>query len=85
MPSTTTTSQERETERLAKLSGTEFDKAYMADMVKHHKMDVKEFQKAANDATDPDLKAYAANTLPTLQQHLHTAETTEAALKGAKP
>lgn len=85
LPSTTTTSQERETEHLAKLSGADFDKAYMEHMVKDHKKDVKEFQKAADNAKDPDLKAYAANTLPTLQQHLQTAETTEAALKGAKP
>jgi putative membrane protein len=85
LPSTTTTSQERETDHLAKLSGTDFDKAYMEHMVKDHKKDVKEFQKAADNAKDPDLKAFAANTLPTLQEHLQMAENTEAALKGAKP
>jgi putative membrane protein len=85
LPTTTTTSQEKETDHLAKLSGTDFDKAYMGHMVKDHKKDVKEFQKAADNAKDPDLKAFAANTLPTLQEHLQMAENTEAALKGAKP
>ena len=85
LPNTTTTSQERETDHLAKLSGAEFDKAYMDHMVKDHKKDVKEFQKAADNAKDPDLKAFAANTLPTLQEHLQMAENTEAALKGTKP
>ena len=85
LPATPTKSEERESDRLAKLSGPEFDKAYMSHMVKEHKKDVKEFQKEANDATDPDLKAFAANTLPTLQEHLQMAENTEAAGKGANP
>ena len=83
MPTTTTSSQERESDHLAKLSGPEFDKAYMEHMVKDHKKDVKEFQKAANDAQDPDVKAFAANTLPTLQEHLQMAKDTEAAVKGS--
>lgn len=82
LPATPTTSEERESDRLGKLSGPDFDKAYMAHAVREHKKDVKEFQKAANDATDPDLKAFAANTLPTLQEHLQMAENTEAAVKG---
>ncbi len=85
LPETTTTSQERESDHLAKLSGADFDKAYMAHMVKGHKKDVKEFQKAANDAQDPDLKTFAANTLPTLQEHLQMAENTEASVKGTNP
>jgi putative membrane protein len=85
LPTTTTTSQERETDRLAKLSGADFDKAYMDHMVKDHKKDVKEFQKAADNAKDPDIKAFAANTLPTLQEHLQMAENTDAAVKGTKP
>lgn len=85
LPSTTTTSEEREVDHLGKLSGADFDKAYMEHMVKDHKKDVKEFQKAANNAKDPDLKAFAANTLPILQEHLQMAENTEATVKGTKP
>jgi putative membrane protein len=85
LPATTTTGEERESERLAKLSGADFDKAYMSRMVKDHKKDIKEFQKAANDARDPDIKNFAATTLPTLQEHLQMAENTEASVKGTNP
>lgn len=84
MPTTPTSGQERETDRLAKLSGADFDKAYMDYMVKEHKKDVKEFQKEADKAKDPDIKAFAANTVPILQEHLQMAENTDAAVKGTK-
>jgi putative membrane protein len=46
----------------------------MQEMIKDHKEDVAEFQKQSNSAADPDVKAFAAETLPTLKQHLHAAE-----------
>jgi putative membrane protein len=55
--------------RLSKLSGEAFDKAYMADMVKDHDKDVAAFKQASSTASDADLKAWAAKTLPTLQEH----------------
>lgn len=70
-------------QKLSGLSGAEFDKEYMAEMVKDHKEDVEKFQKAANEATDPELKAYAQKTLPVLQKHLQSAEQI-AAKVGAK-
>jgi len=85
LPSTTTTSEGKEATHLEKLSGADFDKAYMDHMVKDHKKDVKEFQKASNNVKDPDLKAFAANTLPILQEHLQMAENTDATVKGTKP
>src|SRR5262245_40158478 len=54
-------------QRLDKLSGDEFDQAYMADMVADHKKDVAEFQKQSSEAYDPAVKNFAAQTLPTLQ------------------
>jgi putative membrane protein len=55
--------------RLSKLSGETFDKAYMQDMVKDHDKDVAAFKHASTTAADADLKAWAAKTLPTLQEH----------------
>ena len=60
--------------RLSKLSGEAFDKAYMADMVKDHDKDVAAFKHASTSASDPDLKAWAAKTLPTLQEHQSMAK-----------
>ena len=63
-----------ERDRLAKLSGREFDAAYMRDMLKDHQEDVVEFQSTASKAQDPDLRAFASKTLPTLQDHLRMVE-----------
>lgn len=60
--------------RLSKLQGAAFDKAYMQDMVTDHKKDVAEFQRESKVAHDPELKSWAGQTLPTLQSHLQEAE-----------
>ena len=65
---------EKTAEHLKSLSGTEFDKAYVKQMVDDHKEVVKAFQQAANKSDDQDLKAWAAKTLPTLQSHLAAAQ-----------
>jgi putative membrane protein len=69
-------------DKLSKLSGAEFDKAYMDEMVKDHKKDVAEFERASKSLTDPDLKAWVNKTLPTLKDHLNMAQTTNAGLMG---
>lgn len=60
-------------ERLSKLSGEQFDKAYMNDMVKDHTQDVSEFKKESTSAKDPEVKNFASQTLPTLEDHLKQA------------
>jgi putative membrane protein len=62
--------------RLSKLSGSAFDKAYMMDMVKDHKTDIAEFQHESASGTDSEIKNFASETLPTLKDHLHQAEKT---------
>lgn len=49
--------------------GKEIDKAYVDEMVKDHKDAVKLFDDASRNATDADLKSFAARTLPALQHH----------------
>lgn len=61
-------------DRLEKLSGAEFDRAYMEEMVKDHKKDVEEFTKAAEHGEDPEVKKWAEDTLPTLKEHLQQAQ-----------
>lgn len=67
--------------KLSKASDQDFDKAYINAMVEDHEKDVAEFEKASSQAKDPDLKAWAAKTLPTLQDHLKMAKETKAKLK----
>jgi putative membrane protein len=60
--------------RLSKLSGAVFDRAYAKDMVKDHETDVAAFQKEANGGKSDSLKSFASETLPTLQGHLKEAK-----------
>jgi len=66
--------------KLSALSGAEFDREYGKMMLSDHRKDVSEFEKQSTRATDPDLKAFATKTLPTLKEHLQMAES----LPGAK-
>ncbi len=56
--------------KLSKLSGADFDKEYVKAMVEDHEKDVAEFENVSKTATDADVKAFAAKTLPTLKMHL---------------
>lgn len=64
-------------DRLSKLSGTEFDRAYALDMVKDHESDVAAFKKEAANGTNADMKQFASETLPTLEDHLKLARDME--------
>ena len=64
-------------DRLSKLSGDAFDRAYAHDMVKDHTKDVADFQKEVKDGHDEAIKNYAAQTVPTLESHLEMARRME--------
>jgi putative membrane protein len=74
IPQSLSSKQQSHVDKLAKLSGPAFDKAYMKDAVKDHEKDVSEFQSEAQYGSDPNIKLFASNTLPTLQQHLAAAK-----------
>ena len=59
---------------LKSLEGTEFDQAFKKHAVEDHQKDIQKFQTAAQQSTDPDIKAFAQKTLPVLQQHLKMAQ-----------
>ena len=72
---------QKEADKLGKLAADKFDHEYMEYMVGDHKKDVKEFEKQAKTGKDADVRAFAAKTLPTLQEHLKMAESALAAAK----
>ncbi len=51
-----------------------FDRLYLHDQVLDHMAAVKVFQDEIANGQDPDLKAFATSTLPTIQQHLKSAQ-----------
>ena len=71
-------------EDLSKLSGHDFDKKYISSMVDDHEKDVRELENKAEHATNPDVKAWAEKTLPTIRQHLERARTIKETLDHAE-
>jgi putative membrane protein len=60
---------------LGKEQGAKFDEEYMDEIgVDAHKDTVKLFEKAAKDLDDPELRKFAADTLPSLKHHLTMAQ-----------
>jgi putative membrane protein len=57
----------------AKRDSKDFDQEYVDKMVSDHKEAVDLFQKEADKGTDPELQAFARDTLPKLQHHLEMA------------
>jgi putative membrane protein len=55
--------------KLRGLSGTAFDKAYMAGQEKDHAATVKLFQKEIASGQDKDLSGFASKNLPTIEDH----------------
>jgi putative membrane protein len=65
---------------LAKVTGVGFDKTYMAETLKAHLAAVALFQEEVKRGEDPEVKAWAAKVLPTLQEHVKIASTINARL-----
>jgi len=89
LPATMNDEHREMVSHLMRLQGPEFDRAYMSAMVEDHEKDVATFREKARSTQDPALKAFAAKTLPTLEEHLQMAKDisarTGAATSGVKP
>lgn len=56
--------------KLDVLSGDTFDKSYIKAMIKDHQQTIALFKKEVTSGQDPDARAFAAATLPTVRSHL---------------
>jgi len=75
LPAAPPKSKRNDVEKLAKLSGSEFDQQFVREVgIKDHQTDIKKFEKASKDVKDPELKAWVDKTLPHLRQHLAAAQ-----------
>ena len=61
-------------QKMEKISGGEFDRAFISGMVSSHMKGVATYEKAAKDTKDKDLKAFVEKTLPALKAHLEKAK-----------
>lgn len=64
-------------DRLAKLQGDAFDRAYIKMMIADHDKDVKEFRREAQTGQDRELKRFARETLAIVEQHDQLAHNIE--------
>lgn len=60
-------------DRLEKLSGTQFDQAYMMEMIRDHEQDLSDLQRLRSSATDPEIRDLAGSGASTVEQHLTLA------------
>jgi len=65
---------QKKEKQLLKLTGAQFDREYMACMVKDHEDAVKLFGDESKNGRDADLKGFATKTLPILRHHLDMAK-----------
>lgn len=70
LPTALDAEHQKELDELKAKSGKEFDRAYDPMQVKLHEQSVQLFEAYALGGDNPDLKAWAAKTLPHLKQHL---------------
>ncbi|HEY8957676.1 DUF4142 domain-containing protein [Chitinophaga sp.] len=73
LPGEISNHQQRIKERLGKKKGEEFDRAYISLMIDEHRKDIREFERAAKNAADPEIRAFAIDRLPVLNAHLDSA------------
>jgi putative membrane protein len=57
-------------DKMAALTGSEFDEAYVAGMIKDHKMDAKEFKAESAETKDADIKSFVDKSIPVVRDHL---------------
>jgi len=82
LPKTMDAEHKKMMDKLGKLSGAEFDRAYMEGQVKDHEETVALFEKEAKNGKDEELRGWAKKTLPTLRMHLKMARETYKNLGG---
>lgn len=74
LPNKPSAQQQKQYDRLAKLSGPQFESAYINDMNKDHSKDVSEYKQEQSVAQDDAVKNYIRQTLPVIENHLQRAE-----------
>jgi putative membrane protein len=57
-------------DKMAALTGSKFDHAYITGMIKDHKMDAKEFKAESAETKDADIKSFVDKSIPVVDEHL---------------
>jgi putative membrane protein len=74
-PDEPTPDQQKIVDRLWSLEGDEFDQEFVRAQVQDHERVVQLFEREAEQGQDEDLKQFAEDCLPIMQQHLQQVKT----------
>ena len=77
-PSEPDAAQQKMMSKLQGLSGNKFDTTYLKGQVTSHEAMLKVFENESKNGTDPELKAFADQTIPMIQKHITMAQTGKA-------
>jgi putative membrane protein len=66
--------RDREVKQLTALKGKKFDSQFLRDEVQDHQRVIAAFKREAQHGQDQNLRAYASQELPTIEEHLREAE-----------
>lgn len=61
-------------DKFSKMKGEDFDRSFAKNMVDDHKEDLSKFRKEAQKGQNSELKQFASQTVPTLEEHLKMAQ-----------
>ncbi len=70
LPQAVSTEKQSVMDNLTKKSGSEFDKAYVDQMIEDHKKTISMYEDASKNLKDADMKAFVDSKLPTVKAHL---------------
>jgi putative membrane protein len=70
LPDSLDAKHQRMVDRMTALTGSEFDDAYIAGMIKAHKKDAKAFNAEAAATQDTDIKNFLDKSIPVVEAHL---------------
>jgi putative membrane protein len=70
LPDSLDAAHQKMADKLMAVTGSEFDKAYIAGMFNGHKKAIKAFKAESAETKDTDVKSFADKTIPVLEEHL---------------
>jgi putative membrane protein len=71
-------------DKMSKAKPQDFDRQFSREMVDDHEKDVKAFRKQADKGRNAELKQFASQTMPTLEEHLKMARDLAGSTNGGK-
>jgi len=80
-PAQISKAHQQDHDKLAKLSGSKFDKEFAQHMVADHRKDISEFTKQSKMKGEDPTVSFASETLPVLEKHLKAAQQLESSKK----